>query len=141
MTHERGLLDTSALIGDVAADSLPGRVLISSLSLAELAAGPLAARDPAERASRQQRLQHVESTFDPLPFDVSAARAYVQVYAAVRSVGRQPRGRIVDLYIASVAVAHDLPLYTRNAGDLRGLEQLLTVVAVSEPLRRTGDTS
>ena len=46
--------------------------------------------------------------------------------------GRKPRGgRAVDLMIAATALAHDLPLYTRNAKDLRGLEGLIEIVDVS----------
>ena len=68
---------------------------------------------------------------EPLPFDTAAARAYALVYAAVMSQGRKPRGpRALDLLIAATACAHGLPLYTRNPDDLRGLEDLVEVVAV-----------
>ncbi len=33
--------------------------------------------------------------------------------------------------IAATALAHDLPLYTRNAKDLHGLEGLIEIVDVS----------
>jgi predicted nucleic acid-binding protein len=43
-------------------------------------------------------------------------------------LGRTPRGlRLVDLLIASTAVAEELALYTRNPGDVRGVEALLDV--------------
>ena len=46
--------------------------------------------------------------------------------------GRKARGaRAVDLMIAATALAHDLPLYTRNAKDLHGLEDLIEIVDVS----------
>jgi hypothetical protein len=32
--------------------------------------------------------------------------------------------------IAATALAHDLPLYTKNAKDLRGLEDLIEIVDV-----------
>jgi len=32
--------------------------------------------------------------------------------------------------IAATALAHDLPIYTRNAKDLRGLEGLIEIVEV-----------
>lgn len=132
MRHGRGLLDTSVVIEGwgTAASWLPAEAFVTSLTLAELAAGPLATADPLEAAMRQERLQQVEAAFEPLPFDVVAARASVPIYAAVLAAGRRPRGRIVDLYIAAVALAHGLPLYTRNADDLPGLERLVTVVAV-----------
>jgi predicted nucleic acid-binding protein len=124
-----GLLDTSILIDFAGAAQLPAQATISSLSLAELASGPHAATDAAERARRQQRIQLAEASFDALPFDEACARAYGGVYAAVAEVGRKPRGpRMVDLLIAATAVAHDLPLYTYNARDLAGLEGLLDVV-------------
>lgn len=128
----RGLLDTSVVIaeGDVAAEQLPDVSLISTLTLAELATGPHAASEPRERAARQARLQRVEALFDPLPFDVGAARSYGLIYAAVLQAGRRPQGRIVDLFIAAVALANGLPLYTRNPDDFRGFEGLVTVVAV-----------
>lgn len=132
MTHRRGLLDTSVVIEGwgTAASWLPAEGFVASLTVAELAAGPLATANPVEAAVRQERLQQVEATFEPLPFDVAAARASVPIYAAVLAAGRRPRGRIVDLYIAAVALANGLPLYTRHPDDFRGLERLVTVVAV-----------
>jgi predicted nucleic acid-binding protein len=99
--------------------------------MAELAAGPHATKDADERARRQDRLQRAEATFDPLPFDGESARAYGRVFAAVVAAGRQARGaRAVDLFIAATCLAADLPLYTRNPEDFRGLEGLLTIVGV-----------
>lgn len=131
-TSSRGLLDTSVVIDrfDLPAGTLPLEMAVCTLTLAELAAGPHAVADPAERARRQRRLQEVEATYDPLPFDAAAARAYGRIYAAVRAAGRSSRGRTSDLYIAAVALAHGLPLYTRNPDDFRGLEDLVSVVPV-----------
>jgi len=129
----RGLLDTSVLIdlGEIDSARLPIQVAVSALSLAELAAGPHATADPDERGRRQDRLQRAEATFDPLPFDADAARAYGRVFAAVMAQGRKARGpRAVDLLIAATALAGDLPLYTRNADDFRGVERLIDIVAV-----------
>ncbi len=130
-THARGLLDTSVVIDLPGIDPshLPAESAISALTLAELAAGPHATRDPSERARRQQRLQWAEATFDPLPFDLRAARSFGVVFAAAQRGGRRGRRRVVDLMIASVAAANGLPLYTRNAEDFRGLAEVVQVIA------------
>jgi len=129
----RGLLDTSVVVDLQACspDQLPRESAISSITLAELAAGPHATSDRQEQARRQDRLQRTEATFDPLPFDLAASRAYGRVFAAVSSRGRKARGaRAVDLLIASVAIANGLPLYTRNPKDFVGLGRLLDVEAI-----------
>lgn len=129
----RGLIDTSVVIDldELDSSDLPVEVAISSLTLAELAAGPHATDDSDERARRQDRLQRTEAAFDPLPFDAEAARAYGRIYAAVAAAGRKARGpRAVDLLIAATAHAASLPLYTRNPEDFRGLEKLLQVVTI-----------
>lgn len=130
---ERGLLDTSVVIDleAVPATILPIEVAISSITLAELAAGPHATADPAERSRRQDRLQRTEAVFDPLPFDADAARAYGRIFAAVARAGRKPRGaRAVDLLIAATALAGQLPLYTRNPDDFEAIDDLVDVIAI-----------
>ena len=127
----RGLLDTSAVVGsdEIDPDRLPAEILISALTLAELTSGPYVTPDDLERARRQNRLQRFEAGVEALGFDSHCARAYGPVCAAVVSVGRKARGaRAVDLMIAATALAHKLPLYTLNAKDLVGLEDLLTIV-------------
>lgn len=132
MRLQAGILDTSVLIDllDIENDLLPAESAITAVTLAELAAGPHATTNLIERSIRQERLQWAEATFDALPFDVAAARSYGRVYALVRAARRQPRSRLADLMIASVAAAHQLPLYTRNPKDFDGLESLITVVSV-----------
>ncbi len=131
--HARGLIDTSVVIDLALIDAadLPGEIAVSAITMAELAAGPHATTDPAERARRQDRLQRAEATFEPLPVDIAVARAYGRVYAAVGATGRKARGRrAVDLFIAATAVAAGLPLYTRNPDDFAGLSEILDVVTV-----------
>jgi predicted nucleic acid-binding protein len=129
----RGLIDTSIVINldHIDAEQLPKEIAISALTMAELAAGPHAAGDAGERARRQDRLQRAEATFDPVPFDGDCARAYGRIYAAIVAAGRKARGaRAVDLLIAATALAANLPLYTRNVDDFRGIEHLLMIVGV-----------
>lgn len=129
----QGLIDTSVVIDldHIDAEQLSAELAISALTMAELAAGPHASTDADERARRQDRLQRAEASFDPLPFDGEAARAYGLVYAAIVATGRKARDpRAVDLLIAATALAANLPLYTRNVDDFRGLEHLLTIVGI-----------
>jgi len=127
-----GLLDTSVLIDHHAIDpaKLPDESAIAAITMAELTAGPHATQDDAERARRQDRLLWAASSWDPLPFDAAAARAYGLVFAATRRAGRSGRTRVADLLIASTAIANGLPVFTRNPADLAGLEDLLQVHAV-----------
>ena len=131
--HARGLIDTSVVIDLelIEPADLPLEVAVSAVTMAELAAGPHATADPAERARRQDRLQRAEATFEPLPVDGAVARAYGRVYAAVGAAGRKARGRrAVDLFIAATAGAAGLPLYTRNPDDFAGLSDVLEIVSV-----------
>ncbi len=100
---------------------LPAAFTITAVTLAELAAGPHAAKDPLERARRQHTLQWAEATFNPLPFDDRAARTYGSIVAAVLAAGRKPQRRAYDLLIAAIALSQGLPLVTRNASDFAGL--------------------
>lgn len=128
----RGVLDTSVVVDldDIDPASLPEESAITAITLAELAAGPLAAQDDQERARRQDRLQWAAATWDALPFDAEAARAYGRVFAATKAAGRTSRSRLADLLIASTAAANGLALYTRNAGDFAGLKEVVRVVAI-----------
>ncbi|MFE0022476.1 type II toxin-antitoxin system VapC family toxin [Amycolatopsis sp. NPDC059021] len=136
MTDElHGLLDTNILILRrlINHEQLPDVMSISAVTLGELSSGPHYADDPEERARRMDLLQRAEAEFDPLPFDAEAARIFGRVCAAVLAAGRTPRRRIADLMIASVAIAHRLPLYTTNPQDFDGLKSLLDVVPVTRP--------
>jgi predicted nucleic acid-binding protein len=139
--HRQGLIDTNVVILRKWIDpaGLPDEMAISAITLAELSAGPHQVRsgagynEHAELARRVAILQWAESEFDPIPFDAQAARIYGQICAAVVAAGRTPRRRVADLMIASIAAAEELPLFTTNPDDFKGLEELLTVVPVAHP--------
>jgi predicted nucleic acid-binding protein len=100
-----------------------------------LIAGPQATDDDLTRARRFRHLRRVEAQTATLPFDEDCARAWAQIYVAVRRTGRKPRGaRVIDLMIAATALAHELPLYTLNPRDLRGLDDLIEVVDIGAAL-------
>ncbi len=141
--HPSGVLDTSALLlAPRLADPflLPERPLISAITLAELSVGPLIATIDEERASRQAHLQQAEADFDPLPFDAGAARSFGRVAASLRRSGRKTSARSYDAMIAAIALANDLPLYTTNPDDFRGIDDLV-VVAVPHPASAAGGGS
>ncbi len=137
---DRGLIDTNIVILRtwIEPAALPAEVAISSVTLAELSAGPhVVVGDDAEarleRARRIAIVQRAESEFDPIEFDATAARIYGQLAGAVVASGRAPRRRHADLQIAATAIAAGLPLYTTNPDDYAGLEPWLTVVPVPRP--------
>jgi tRNA(fMet)-specific endonuclease VapC len=135
----KGLLDTNALVllGRITqTDTLPDEPLISAITLAELSAGPLVATDERVRASRQALLQTTESSFDPLPFDTEAARAFGGVALSLRQSGRKPTARAYDALIAAVAISNNLPLHTCNPRDFAGIDGL-QVIAIPHPASAT----
>jgi toxin FitB len=125
----KALLDTSVLLaGDV--PPLEGDLAISAATLAELHFGVLVTRNDGVRAERLRRLSLIERNFDSLPIDDAVARGYGRLAATLAHRGRQPRARVMDLLIAATALAHGARLYTRNADDLAGLDDLLEIVTV-----------
>lgn len=132
-----GVLDTSTVIllrqlDDTA--GLPEQPMITAVTLAELTVGPLVAADDRQRAERQAHLQFAESSFEPLPFDAAAARAFGRVAADLRSAGRKPAARAYDALIAATALSRGLSVHTCNPADFRGITGL-DVVAVPLPRR------
>ncbi|MDO3647175.1 type II toxin-antitoxin system VapC family toxin [Nocardia mangyaensis] len=130
-----GIVDTNVLIliDELDPAQLPDELMISSVTMAELAAGPHYAADASERARRIERVQNAEALFEPIPFDTRAARRYGHVVAAVLAAGRNPRPRRVDLMIAAIASANRHPLCTVNPQDFAGLGELVTIVPVTHP--------
>ena len=130
--HDAAVVDTSIIAALKLYDpsELPNTILITAVTLGELSFGPHSTDDPVKRAGRVAVLQHVEATFDPLPYDQSAARLYGQICAAVYAAGRHPRKRSSDLQIAATAASNQLPLYTANPDDFKGAEGLIEVVGI-----------
>ena len=127
----RGVLDTSILISQdddtSLAEALPEEASISVVTLAELHYGVLVAKNDEIRQHRLRRLGVIEATFQPIAIDSAVARAFAAVAKAIKSVGRQPRARVMDLWIAATALSLDAPVYTRNGEDFEGLDSLVEV--------------
>ena len=115
------LLEAVSLAVAAIPEGLPA---ITTITLAELSVGPLVASTEAERAARQAHVQQAEHDFEAIPFDAASARAFGRVAADLRSAGRKPAARAYDALIASVAIAHALPLFTVNPGDFGSISAL-----------------
>ncbi len=124
MSLSHGLLDTSALIGleHGSADwtALPADLAISVVTVAELQVGVYAARDTETRARRIATLDSV-SGFETLAIDADAATEWSRMRYRLSETKR--RINVNDLWIASVALVHGLPVVTRD-GDFGVLEDL-----------------
>ncbi|MFF0148370.1 hypothetical protein ATK36_6039 [Amycolatopsis sulphurea] len=129
--HEAGVLDTCTYIdlGLLDPAALPKIPELTAVTMAELHQGVAMAKAPAVRAARTEKLGAAIVDFVPLPFDGEAAARYGTLVALVLAAKRNPRPRRMDLMIAAIASSRDLPLYTRNADDFKGLDGMIEVIA------------
>jgi predicted nucleic acid-binding protein len=111
------VLDTSILIaveqGRDLARSLPDRVGVSVVTLAELELGVLMAGDADTRSQRLATLTRVREQTAGLPADARVASAYARLAAAEITDGRKPR--VHDTWIAATALAHRAAVWTQDA--------------------------
>lgn len=130
--HPSGVLDTCAYIDLDLLDPavLPAVPELTAVTLAELHQGVTMAKDPVTRATRMEKLGAAVADFDPLPFDGDAAARYGTLVSLTIAACRDPRPRRMDLMIAAVASVRGLPLFTRNAEDFKGLDSVVTVIAI-----------
>ena len=116
MTTVEGLLDTSVIVAmemlrPLDEAHLPERQFISVTTLAELRAGVLAASD-TETLSRRPRSPDAYSTTDALVAGDAAAEEWARLLYRLVQAGR--RVNVNDLWIASIALANDLPVVTHD---------------------------
>lgn len=135
-THERpprGLLDTSVWISaelgrTVDTARLPDEAYVCVVTIAELQAGVLAASDSTSRSRRLTTLQTALDV-EPLTVDVRAAQVWAELRVRLHEAGRLIN--VNDLWIAAVAIAHDLPVVTQDDDfDILAELGLLEVVRV-----------
>lgn len=79
---------------------------------------------------RRRRLTRILDSYEILPFDLEAAEYYGALADLIRTAGRDPRPRRMDLQIAATAARHGLTLVTRNGSDFAGLESALLIAEV-----------
>jgi predicted nucleic acid-binding protein len=112
----RGLLDTSVFIAretgrPLDVDSLPDESAISVVTLAELQAGVLAARDTDVRA---QRLATLNSAADIHLLAVDELVATWWARLRIHLAEEQRRVNVNDLWIAATAAAHEVAIVTQD---------------------------
>jgi predicted nucleic acid-binding protein len=113
---QRGILDTSVFI---AAESgrrldeelLPEESAISVVTLAELQAGVLAAKDTQTRARRLATLDALGDV-EVLDVDAPSALVWAQMRVQLAEAGR--RVNVNDLWIAASAASRGLPVVTQD---------------------------
>jgi predicted nucleic acid-binding protein len=128
----RGLLDTSVFIAqesrglDVGA--LPDEVAVSVVTYGELRAGVLAATDVSVRSRRVSSLRTV-AEIHPLAVDTAVADEWARLRLLLAAAGS--RVHVNDTWIATTALAHDVPVVTQDA-DCGALAEIsdLRVIAV-----------
>ncbi len=113
---DRGVLDTSVFIAGESGrrldeERLPEESAISVVTLAELQAGVLAARDTATRAVRMATVDALGDV-EVLPVDVDVARIWAQLRVQLAEAGR--RINVNDLWIAATAASRGLPVVTQD---------------------------
>lgn len=125
------LLDTSIVIAhdEDAAIDLPVEAAISVVTLGELRAGVLLARDDSMQAARRSRLTELRAAFAPLPVDEVVAEHYGDALAHARRAGRSVKA--TDLLIIATARATGRTLHTLDrtqAGLARDIGVVVTGV-------------
>ena len=126
---ERGILDTSVLIAATSSQGR-GQLGISAVSMAEPNIRSLVAR-PRTSVRAAWHADGLQRRFDALPVDDAVADSYGRLAARLVGVWTSTTSTRHGLLIAATAMPTRLHLYTRNAGDLRGLEDLLDIVPVA----------
>ena len=112
----RGLADTSVFIAresgrEVDEAALPDELAISVITIGELRAGVLAAKD---LRTRERRLGTLTSALalHPLPVDDNVAEAWARLRVLLRDAGQ--RMPVNDSWIAATAIAHGVPVVTQD---------------------------
>jgi predicted nucleic acid-binding protein len=106
----------------------PSRLFISAVSRAEIELGlasmPLGQRQQA-LARAAQAMFDEDFAGQCLPFDERAASHYARIVSSRTQMGRPIS--VEDAQIAAVALAHGLPLATRNTADFERIDGLSVV--------------
>jgi len=92
-------------------DSVPETTAVSVVTLAELHAGVLAARDTATRARRLATLDAI-AVVEALPVTAEAARHWATLRVRLAEEGRT--AKVNDLWIAAIAAANGMDVLSQD---------------------------
>lgn len=109
---ERGRLSPA----DVATRTGDEPVYLAPPVLAELAYGVQRARTPAQRHLRASALARIARK-PCLSLDADTGLAFGRLAADLDSAGKPSRGRVNDLWIAALAIQHNLAVLTLDTAD------------------------
>jgi predicted nucleic acid-binding protein len=112
----RAVLDTSVFIAREQGRSLgmlPAEVAVSVVTLSELRHGVLAASDHATRALRLTTLETARRIGTALVLDERVADELARLRVALHAIGRTMK--VMDAWIAAVAIAHGADVCTQDA--------------------------
>ena len=112
----RGLADTSVFIAresgrPIQASQLPDELAVSIITIGELRAGVLAARDVTTRDTRLATLT-AAMTLDPIAIDDDVAAQWARLRVLLRDSGQ--RMPVNDSWIAATAMALQVPIVTQD---------------------------
>lgn len=112
----RGLADTSVFIAresgrPLVEAELPDELAVSVITIGELRAGVLAARDVEARNQRLARLTSALA-LDPVEVDDAVAAQWARLRVVLRDAGQ--RMSVNDSWIAATAMALDVPVVTQD---------------------------
>lgn len=111
----RALVDTSAFVSaieEVGVAILPEESTISIVTVCELNHGVLSSPD-RKRPKRLRTLSIAQHEYDPLPIDHLVAVRFGELMSNARS-RHKARPDAADTLIAATAMAHGLPVVTRD---------------------------
>lgn len=125
MSGSAGLIDTSVVIASesgrgIDLNRMPDQLYVSVITIAELQAGVLVAKDTATRARRLATLDSL-AFLEPLHVDVTAAAEWA--YLRARLAEEKRRVNVNDTWIAAIAAANELPVVTQD-GDYEVLHAI-----------------
>lgn len=123
-----GIADTSVFVAresgrGLRTAALPERLGVSVVTIGELRAGVLAARD-LETRDRRLATFAAARALDPIPIDEAVADAWARLRVALRDAGR--RMPVNDSWIAATAMAHDAAIATQD-DDYDGVADLVVI--------------